>query len=136
MSPEEKAKDNTWREVNPDTADMWDCEKDKTIQGVYVAKKENVGKNNSNVYVLNVGDTKVGVWGSVVLDSRFENIKQGSEIKIEYLGKKKADNGAREYKDFKVYQRALPFEEVKDDGVVEADDPNAKAQIASEEAKK
>ena len=80
MSPEQKAKDNTWREVNPDTEDMWDCEKDKTIQGVYVAKKENVGENNSNVYVLNVGDKKVGVWGSVVLDSRFEQIKQGSEV--------------------------------------------------------
>ncbi len=129
MTQEEKAKDNTWKEVNPEISDMWDCEKDKTIQGVYVAKKENVGENNSNVYVLTVGNTKVGVWGSVVLDGRFEQIKQGSEVKIEYLGKKKAEKGGREYKDFKVYQRTLPFEEVK------TEDPNAEAQVAAEEEK-
>ena len=135
MTNEElKGQEEAWQEVNPDTSDIWDCEKDKTIQGVYVSKKENVGENKSNIYVLNVGDNKIGVWGSVILDSRFENIKQGQEVKIEYLGKKIGEKGGREYKDYKVYVRSLPFEEVKNDiPVIEADDPNSTAQIAAQE---
>ena len=110
MTPEE----NTWEEVSPDTHDMWDFRTKKTIQGVYVAKKENVGENDSNIYVLNVGDEKVGVWGSAVLDGRFEQIAIGSEVKIEYLGKKTGEKGGREYHNFIVYRRPAPFQEVGD----------------------
>lgn len=102
-----------WEEVNPDTQDMWDFRSQPTIQGLYVAKKENVGENKSNIYVLNVANEKVGVWGSVVLDSRFEQIAIGSEVKIEYLGMVKPESGNRPYHNFKVYRRPAPFEEVQ-----------------------
>ena len=140
MTAEQKATNNAWQEVNPDTENMWNFREQKTIQGVYVAKKENVGENNSNIYVLNTNDgKKIGVWGSVVLDSRFEQIQQGAEVKIEYLGKTKGEKGGREYHNYKVYQRAIPFEEVESDDIpvldAETEDVNQAADLAAKEAK-
>ena len=122
-----------WQEVNPDTQDMWDFRNQSTIQGLYVAKKENVGENKSNIYVLNVANEKVGVWGSVVLDSRFEQIAIGSEVKIEYLGKVESESGGRAYHNFKVFRRPAPFEEVQ--GKSNVGEVNEAAQIASQEVK-
>jgi|TARA_Y100000296_G_C5176928_1_gene260641 hypothetical protein len=112
MTKEEKAQEETWQEVNPETSKTWDEKKDDTIQGVYTGKKENVGVNKSTIYILDVKGENIGVWGSTVLDGRFENIKEGTEVKIEYLGYKDAEKGGKSYKDYRVFQRALPFKEV------------------------
>jgi hypothetical protein len=69
------------------------------IEGRYVSKKENVGPNKSNVYVLEVGDESVGVWGNTVLDTKFGEIAIGKMAGIEYLGQKQSKNG-KGYKDF------------------------------------
>ena len=46
-----------------------------SVEGRYVAKSENVGRNKSNVYVVETEDgKKIGVWGSTVLDSKFQKI--------------------------------------------------------------
>lgn len=86
------------------SGESWKPEKEgEEIIGRYVAKKENVGINNSNVYVLDVdgSDEPVKVWGSTVLDSRFEEIRIGYDVKIEFLGHKKGKS-PKPYKDFKV----------------------------------
>lgn len=73
-----------------------------SIEGRYIGKKENVGKNKSNVYTLETEDgRKIGVWGSTVLDSKFQNIGIGKMVAIEYLGEKTGKTGSR-YKDYKV----------------------------------
>lgn len=75
------------------------------IKGRYIAKKENIGKNKSNVYVLETDDNKkVGVWGSTVIDSRFEGIAIGKMVQIEYLGEAISKKSGSTYKDFKVGQ--------------------------------
>ncbi len=87
--------------------DSWKPEnKGDTVQGIYKAKKENVGINSSNVYMLQVKgvDDLVSVWGSTVLDTKFEEIETGSEVRIEYLGDVKG-KGPKPYKDFKVDYR-------------------------------
>lgn len=86
------------------SGDTWKPENEgDSIIGRYIAKKENVGMNNSNIYMLKVEekDEPTGVWGSTVLDSRFEEVKVGYDVKIEFLGHKKG-NSPKPYKDFKV----------------------------------
>ena len=90
-----------WIEVSEGGA-MWD--QTKPIQGVYKRKESNVGPNNSMKYVLDVDGNETGVWGSTVIDSKFEQIPVGSEVRIEFLGKKKGQRG-NEYKDYKFQYR-------------------------------
>lgn len=87
-----------WIEVN-EGGEAWDGK--EPIQGVYLAMKTNVGKNKSNMYVLKTEDGQIGVWGSAVLDSKFEQIEKGSEVRVEFIGLAESKSG-NEYKDYKV----------------------------------
>lgn len=80
-----------------------------SITGTFKAVKTNVGVNKSNVYVLQEEgkDETTSVWGSTVLDGRFEEIPVGSLVKIEYLGKEKG-KAPQPYKVFKVLYKAVP----------------------------
>jgi hypothetical protein len=72
-----------------------------SVEGRYISKKEDVGANKSNVYVIQTEDGElVGVWGSTVIDAKFANIEIGSQVAIEYVGVKKAKVGNKTYKDF------------------------------------
>jgi hypothetical protein len=73
-----------------------------SIEGVYISKKENVGVNNSNVYVLRTEEGElVGVWGSTVLDAKFEKIALDTQVAIEFIGSKMNKSGkGKPYKDF------------------------------------
>ena len=99
------------------TGDTWKPEKEgDTIQGVYKAKKENVGINESNIYVIQVEgvETTTGVWGSTVLDSRMEEVPIGSIVKIEFTGHEKG-KGPKPYKTFRVWFKEAPLKEVVDE---------------------
>ncbi len=74
-----------------------------TIIGTYIGKKENVGLNNSNVYLTKEDNNEdaTSVWGSSVLDNKFEEIPLNSRVKIEFLGRVKGKS-PQPYKDFKV----------------------------------
>lgn len=91
-----------WKTVGNESNTTHDFELNKLIEGVLIEKKENVGANNSRLYVIEVGDTLVSVWGSFVLDRKMQSVKVGNEVKIEYLGKKISDKTKRPYKDFAV----------------------------------
>lgn len=83
------------------------------IVGTYKQKKENVGVNKSNVYVLQE-EGKEGtttVWGSTVLDGRFEEIPLGSLVKIEFTGREKG-KAPQPYKTFKVLYKPNPVADV------------------------
>ena len=84
-----------------------------SIEGRYIGKKEKVGRNNSNVYTIETADgKKVGVWGSTVLDSKFQNIGEGKMVAIQYVGIKKGKTGST-YKDFKC---GVGIDKVGDEG--------------------
>lgn len=70
------------------------------VEGIYIAKNEKVGVNVANVYIIQTETEKVGVWGSTVLDARFEAIPVGSKVAIEYIGAKKPKSGGKAYHDF------------------------------------
>lgn len=94
-----------WTKV--EIAPTWDFENQKEIEGAFVGVEENVGPNNSKMYTLELADgSKVGVWGNAVLDTRFKNLLEGEEVKVEYLGKKESEKvKGRSYHNFEVYHR-------------------------------
>jgi len=73
------------------------------IEGVYIAKQEDVGVNHSNLYTLEVGKKSVNVWGSVILDAKMTALKPGDKIKIVYLGLGEAKPGQNAPKQFDVF---------------------------------
>ena len=98
-----------WQKVGGNTGEKteaWNPEVEKQIFGIYVEKRMGVGPNNSNMYYVELPDgTKKGIWGSYTIDSRFENIQTGYEVKIVYLGKKVNPKTHRSFKDFEFFVR-------------------------------
>ena len=112
MGNKELNEDTEWKEDDGKTP-IWEYLKpgDK-IQGVWVRTEENVGENNSNIYVLRQEDgSEIGFWGSTILDDRMSRHKIGEEVRVEYTGKKKSKTGGREYHTFKTAFRMVPFVE-------------------------
>lgn len=74
------------------------------VNGWYVNKKTGVGQNESNVYEIKLKDGRlVSMWGSSLLDGKFDEVPLGSEVRITYLGiaQPKTPKG-RAYQNFKV----------------------------------
>ncbi len=89
-----------WNKVSAENGEVWD--RQKSIEGKYIKAESNVGPNKSNLYTLKTKDGPVGVWGSTVLDSKFEEIEVGSLVKIEPLGLKEGKTG-KQYQDYDVF---------------------------------
>jgi hypothetical protein len=90
-----------WKKV--EMAPAHDFEENAVIEGVYTGKQTNVGPHGSNLYSLKQKDgTVISVWGSTALDSKMQNVGEGDQIKIEFLGEKKGKSGST-YKDFAVF---------------------------------
>ena len=100
---------NEWKTVGDAVGETWD--KKDPIQGVYTTKQTNVGPNESNMYTIKTDKGNVGVWGSTVIDSKFEQVPVGSEVKIKSLGMATGKSG-KEYADFEFQFREVPFETV------------------------
>lgn len=93
-------------EANAQSNETWDSTSAAPIIGKFIGKKSNVGPNASNIYnLVNEEDGEIwGVWGSAVIDSKFEEIPLNSRVRIEYLGKKPGKRG--EFKDYSVKYKA------------------------------
>lgn len=112
-----------WQEVNTSTDETWDGK--GSIEGLYTSKKTGVGPNSSNMYILKVKDKVTGVWGSTVLDSKFETIPLNVLVKIESAGMAES-KGGKSYKDYRVFFKGAPYQEVApalDDVPVDAREP-------------
>lgn len=103
-------KDDSWQEVNLTGDDMWDRE--NPIEGKLVQIRSNIGANASMMYTLETKDGKISLWGSTVLDTKFDSIKKGSMVRIEPQGLVKSKTGNRQYHDYKVFFKEPEFEEV------------------------
>lgn len=103
---------DNWTEAGSASDETWKPENaGDSVTGKYVKVRDNVGANSSNMYYLEQesadGKDKltISVWGSTVLDTKFEEIPVGSQVKIEFLGLEKG-KGAKPYKNFKVLYKA------------------------------
>ncbi len=91
-----------------------------TIQGKYVKKKTNIGTNESSIYEIILTDGNlIGMWGSNLIDGKFDSIPLNSEVYIEFLGitQPKTAKG-RPYNDFKIQYRAPAFQDANAGAVV------------------
>ena len=70
----------------------WEKKKGETLEGVFIEARQNIGPNNSNLYVVEqAGGEKINVWGDSILDNFFQHIAKGSMVKVKYLGKEKSE---------------------------------------------
>lgn len=102
-----------------DLTPTWDFDQKKMLTGIFISKKENVGKNQSNLYNIKTDEGVVSIWGSALLNARFDNITEGEEVVITYRGKKTSERTGRQYKDFEVLHREVKSK-VQDEDI----DPN------------
>lgn len=106
-----------WNEVSADRTPMWNgkdvkLKENAEIFGTYENVRTDVGPNKANIYEIRQDDGNlVGVWGSTVLDSRFENISIGARVKIVYRGEKRGKQ-SKPYKDYVVYVSGANKDEV------------------------
>lgn len=97
-----------WQEAAATNDSTWDQK--KPIEGKYIGNKKEVGPNLSMMYTIENEDGKTGVWGSTVLDSKFQEVPVGSMVRVEFLGMEKGLSG-KEYKDYKVLYKDAPMTE-------------------------
>lgn len=112
----EKENEKEWEEVTSN-ADWWDFDKNKEISGIYHAKREHFGANDSNVYVVKTGEDSDGkgiffsFWGKTALDGKMNDVKIGEEVRVVFNGEKLSKNN-KTYFDYSVFHRPAPLEEV------------------------
>jgi hypothetical protein len=92
-------------ETQEDFPPAWDFEANKVIMGVYKKRKPDTGPNKSMWYEVETNKGVFGIWGSFMIDQLFEDVPLGYLIRLEYLGKKKAQKSGREFKDYEIKAR-------------------------------
>jgi hypothetical protein len=96
-----------WEEVK-DPEDIWRPEAiGEEISGIYLRKEDNVGIYHGNKYTLETDDGEVDVFGSAVLDKKFEDVPIGYEVKIVYQGEKPSKPPKKPFKLFQVFKRPV-----------------------------
>ena len=87
-----------FKEVGNELPDVWKPEKEgDSIEGEYVRRKENIGKNKANLYLISVDGVINSIWGSTVLDDKMDHVSPGDKIRITYEGEDE-DKGYHKYK--------------------------------------
>lgn len=83
-----------FKEVGIELPSVWKPkEEGDSIEGTYIRKKENVGKNKANLYIIEKHDgEKISVWGSTVLDDKMDYVSLGNVIIITFLGNDEGKN--------------------------------------------
>jgi len=100
-----------WEDVKPNNENVWSYNNpEEFIDGVLIAKKSNIGPNNSNTYHLENKEGIFMVWGTTILDDRMLAIKIGERVKIIYKGTEKNQKG----QDTKLFQVQRTKDKVKD----------------------
>ena len=109
MSKEEK-----WEKV-VDTIDSedWDFEKKKELIGVFKAKRENVGENESTIYYVENKDGIFSFWEKTMIKVLFKNIEIGEEVKIVFLGMRTPKKGGKPYFNYEVSHRKSAFSKIE-----------------------
>lgn len=71
---------------------FWNPKEDEAIEGVVVAKLEDIGKYSSNLYKIETSDEIYIIWGSYQMDSLFELVSCGDLVSLRYVGIQKTKN--------------------------------------------
>ena len=119
-----------WEEINPmSDIPVWEYKKPgDEVMGVLQKVDKDIGPNHSRIYTIKQPDgSLIKVWGTTLLDTRFDFVAIGEKVRVVYQGKKDSQKGGRSYHDFKVYhvsakhsENSLPDEDIP---IIEARDP-------------
>jgi len=88
-----------FEEINPNVC-SFEKEGD-AVEGILIAKQDNVGVNESKAYHLEKDGKQMMVWGTTVLNSRMDYVNVGDYIRITFKGTLKNAKG-QDTKIFKV----------------------------------
>ncbi len=81
-------------------ANLWQYEKEgDSIEGEFV--KKTPGQFGDDFVIKTKSGEEFKIFGSIVLRTKFEDVKPGQKVRITYMGEVKAGSG-KTYKDFKV----------------------------------
>ena len=104
-------KNQGWEEVKDPEDSIWRPEAiGDEISGIYLCKENDVGIYHSNKYTLETDNGEVDVFGSAVLDKKFDDIPIGYEVKIVYQGEKPSKPPKKPFKLFQVFKRSVKSE--------------------------
>ena len=94
----------TYKEVTPATFGNTKkfSEQGQVVEGKLLEVREDVGKNGSNVYVIETAAGKEEYWGANALDPLLENVPTGSKVKVTLLDTAHKFPNGRVGKNFKV----------------------------------
>lgn len=95
-----------WKKVTESDNDFWQHTETPDIEGRLLEKQQDVGPNNSMLYVLQTGQGPVSIWGTSVLDRLLAKVAIGSDIKIIFLGERTSPKSGRTFKAFEVWENA------------------------------
>jgi hypothetical protein len=99
-------KKNDWEEVKDPEESIWRPEAaGDEILGRYIEKERDVGPYKSTKYTLETDEGEVYVFGSTVLDRKFDDVPIGYEVKIIYQGEKPSKPPKKPFKLFQVFKR-------------------------------
>lgn len=93
-----------WKKVTEENGEFWQPTEVAAIEGKLLEKQENVGQNNSKLYILQTESGPMNVWGTSVLDKLLAKVATGSDIRINYLGERTSPKSGRTFKAFEVWE--------------------------------
>lgn len=100
-----KATEKKWATIGSgndgEMTENWDFEVNPELIGVYESKKDDVGPNHSEIYVINKDGNLFSIWENTVLRGKFQLIPFGTDVQVMYHGMAKGKNG-KYYKNFSV----------------------------------
>lgn len=113
--------------MEDDGIEMWKPELVGDFRkGEYIDREDDVGlKNDSTIYQFRDHDKKKDwkTWGSAMIDSLMKDIKLGTVVRLEYMGKKQSAKGNM----YKVFQLAVWEDDEEDVG----GDPSSSSSSSS-----
>ena len=74
----------------------------QVVEGKLLEIREDIGKNHSNVYVIETKEGLKNFWGANALDPLMDNVSAGSKVKITVLSMTHKFPNGRVGKNFKV----------------------------------
>lgn len=126
-----------WDEIVVPDAERWCPQKEgDQLVGIYVNKKEDVGKNRATVYFIKNEENEWIVFGTDDLNRKFKQVPLGCEVGIVFKGEKPLRAPKKPFKMFQVFKRQISEKENQEPKVERVTEEKKPQMFASEEEMK
>ncbi len=80
----------------------WDPAKENVIEGNLTEVKDDIGSNQSRVYILSTDNGLRTIWESAGLRDSMDMVQTGQRVRVTFEGRKINPRSGREFKSFTV----------------------------------